>query len=434
MADKNVIETGVDRLVRLVRERSRIAVDDAARVLGFDQNIIMEWALFLEEEGILNVEYKLTKTFLVSRILTKKEISQKVKDVESKKEVVLRKASMLKSLIERETSGFEKLSKEFIAMQQEVSKEAGVLEKDLQMYEHLKQQKEDLDSKIRKSREEMTAAVEGIGFAIAKDQAEYLKVLHQLQIEEASLKKIVENSTQVVFTEQALKKQMGSLRGSLRRLEEHLRTEDADMRVTQERVYESKKHLQALKTDIIRRQKQALKGLEERSKRLVREVDGAAKSMLAKLAGIRQDEARFEGKLKKHARVYDLLKEKGRLEKTFEDIKVDNEVLNKEVDELIKKIHIAKVSSLGKVEFDEAVIKRETDKVSEHVESFQERLKNLMHFGSFFLMGKKTGQKEAAKPKQAKIQTKMKSGKKASKRKHNKNITIRKHNNKKVSV
>ncbi|MBI4738186.1 hypothetical protein HY772_01265 [Candidatus Woesearchaeota archaeon] len=406
MFGKKLIETGVDRLVRLVRERSRVTVADAAKVLGFDQNLIMEWALFLEEEGILNVEYKLTKTFLVSRVLTKKEIAQKVKEVENKKEVVFRKASMLKALIKRETSGFEKLSKEFAAMQQEISKEAGVLEKDLQTYELLRQQKEDLDGKIRKSREEMVVAVEEIGSAISKDQVEYLKVLHQLKIEEAALKKLVENSTQAGFNEHALKKQMISLRGSLRRLEEHLRGEDASIRVTQERVSEIKKHLQELKADIVNRQKRALKELEERSKRLVLEVNTAAKSMFDKLADIRQDEKRFEGQLKKHARVYALLKEKGRLEKTFEDIKIDSDSLNKEVDELIKKIHVANVSSLGKVEFDEAAIRKETDKVGEHVESFHERLKNFMHFGDFFSISKRIDKEKTNKKK--KLQRKRK--------------------------
>ena len=69
-----IIETGVDKLVNIVRERGRIALADAAKELGVSTTVIQEWVEFLEEEGIISVEYKLTKPFLVERKLTKKEV------------------------------------------------------------------------------------------------------------------------------------------------------------------------------------------------------------------------------------------------------------------------------------------------------------------------------------------------------------------------
>ena len=49
---KSIIETGVDKLVNLVNTSGRISSLDAAKELGVSSAVIMEWADFLEEEGL----------------------------------------------------------------------------------------------------------------------------------------------------------------------------------------------------------------------------------------------------------------------------------------------------------------------------------------------------------------------------------------------
>ena len=77
--ESSIIETGVDKLVNLIKERGRVALQDAAKELGVSTTVIQEWVDFLEEEGIISVEYKLTKPYLVDRKLTKKEVEAKAK-------------------------------------------------------------------------------------------------------------------------------------------------------------------------------------------------------------------------------------------------------------------------------------------------------------------------------------------------------------------
>ena len=64
-----MIETGVDKLVKLVKQSGKISVAEAAKILGLSNTIITEWADFLEEEGIISIEYNLTQPFLVERKL-----------------------------------------------------------------------------------------------------------------------------------------------------------------------------------------------------------------------------------------------------------------------------------------------------------------------------------------------------------------------------
>ncbi|MFH1520875.1 MAG: hypothetical protein ABID61_04470 [Candidatus Micrarchaeota archaeon] len=63
--DELLITTGVDALVRLVKEKQRVELEDASATLNIPSNTLEEWARVLEEESILRLEYRLTKIYLV---------------------------------------------------------------------------------------------------------------------------------------------------------------------------------------------------------------------------------------------------------------------------------------------------------------------------------------------------------------------------------
>ena len=105
----NIIETGVDKLVNLVKERGKIAMADAAKELGVSTIVIQEWVDFLEEEEIISVEYRLTKPYLVERKLTKKEVEKKAKEFSSKKDVFVRKAEVGLNFLEKQAGDLKKV-------------------------------------------------------------------------------------------------------------------------------------------------------------------------------------------------------------------------------------------------------------------------------------------------------------------------------------
>ncbi len=74
--DELLITTGVDALVRLVKEKGRVSLEEAADVLNISESKIEEWAHVLEEEGILSIEYRLTKIYLVWVSATPAEIER----------------------------------------------------------------------------------------------------------------------------------------------------------------------------------------------------------------------------------------------------------------------------------------------------------------------------------------------------------------------
>ena len=86
--DELLVTTGVDSLVRIVKERQRIELEEASLLLGTPAETLEEWARILEEEGILRIDYRLTKLFLVWVKPTEDEIASEVKSFNEEKSAI----------------------------------------------------------------------------------------------------------------------------------------------------------------------------------------------------------------------------------------------------------------------------------------------------------------------------------------------------------
>ncbi|MEM4359285.1 MAG: hypothetical protein QXT45_02020 [Candidatus Bilamarchaeaceae archaeon] len=109
--DELLITTGVDALVKLVKQKGKIEVDECAATLNIPSDTIEEWARVLEEEGIIRVEYKLAKIYLVwvqpaaeqieeERLSFEKEKAELTKEIEKTKEALLPEMEKIEKLKE----------------------------------------------------------------------------------------------------------------------------------------------------------------------------------------------------------------------------------------------------------------------------------------------------------------------------------------------
>lgn len=90
------IETAVDSLLKLVNDKKTIGLDEAAKSLGVPEQIVNEWASFLEEEKLLTIDYKMTKPFLnVAKDV--KRLGEEKEELETAKENLIRSANYLLS-------------------------------------------------------------------------------------------------------------------------------------------------------------------------------------------------------------------------------------------------------------------------------------------------------------------------------------------------
>jgi hypothetical protein len=58
------VQTGVDDLMQLVKDKGRISLSDAAKQLNMPDSTIQAWVDFLVEDHILGIEYKFTTPYI----------------------------------------------------------------------------------------------------------------------------------------------------------------------------------------------------------------------------------------------------------------------------------------------------------------------------------------------------------------------------------
>lgn len=63
MSDE-VIKTGVDELLELLKDNNKLPLIDAAKNLGVAVDVVQAWVDFLVEERILGIEYKFTTPYI----------------------------------------------------------------------------------------------------------------------------------------------------------------------------------------------------------------------------------------------------------------------------------------------------------------------------------------------------------------------------------
>jgi len=82
--DDLLISTGVDHLIKLIKERQRMEIGAIAEELKLPLRTVEDWSHVLEEEGLVTIEYKLTKIYLVWHAPTPEVVAEKAEKLERK--------------------------------------------------------------------------------------------------------------------------------------------------------------------------------------------------------------------------------------------------------------------------------------------------------------------------------------------------------------
>ncbi len=109
------ITTAIDSLVELIKNKKKLTLDQASTELGIPPNIINEWATFLEEEGVLQIEYKFTTPYLSTKEksfpLKEENLKQRLDLASRKLEFMLTTLSKFKIEIKEKINDIEDVRK-----------------------------------------------------------------------------------------------------------------------------------------------------------------------------------------------------------------------------------------------------------------------------------------------------------------------------------
>jgi chromosome segregation ATPase len=184
MAHEEVpISTGVDRLMKLVRDRGKIELRDAAVELGISQGVLEEWARVLEKEGVIKIEYLFTKVYLTAPSAEKNEAQKKAKDIADMQVTLEREVETEVKRLERVGRELDDMRDEFVRASKVFEDKMAAVRLRVKELDALEKQYEEICFRCRSSNEKFVSDIE----TLKKGVEESEKKLERLQKTAAEL-------------------------------------------------------------------------------------------------------------------------------------------------------------------------------------------------------------------------------------------------------
>lgn len=337
----SIIETGVDKLVKLVKESGRISVPDAAKMLSVSITIIMEWADFLEEEGIISIEYKFTKPFLVERKLTKREVETKAKEFETKKDIFVRRAEITLGSLERQAEGFRKVQDEFDGLKKKYGLELDTVRNDLKQLNDYEKTREDLTSRIFSQRQEAEGRMEALTRKIYMEERKLRNALASIKKEQGLVMREKLEAKSIEKYEQILTKKLNSVKSLMNSLDRKLKQENELVKNSEFKIDDMKKMLQET-SNSIKQERSMIEPLLEESREHEKKILEVHKKIISK---IKEGHKKSPNAKIVAEKINNLFKKKLAAVDLIDCVNKDRNTLQKELIELIKKARSFQLSS-----------------------------------------------------------------------------------------
>src|SRR3989338_4697209 len=374
----SVIETGVDRLVNLVDEKGRVSSADAAKELGVSTTVVMEWAEFLEEEGVIKIEYRFTKPFLIARKLAKKDIQEKAKEFSGKKEVFVRKAEGSLSFLEKESEKLKSLKEEFGKIKKELGIDIGSVNNELEELKNYEQLKLSLDRKIEEQKALSMNKLQEITQQILREKKKYQDMLSNIKEEEKILERDKVEASSLEESEKLVRQKLDAVRGIMQKVEAKTKTEEEDIKNVRGHIQNMENLAKAAEARI-EKERSLIEPLVKQSqmqtekiKELQQAVISKIESKEKKLSKAKEASKKMKEFFKKKMGVFDII----------EKVNWDRNDLERELIELIKKAKSFRLSSKSRDIGTEIVdLEKKFKDVDDKKKAFEQELKKL---GVFF--------------------------------------------------
>jgi hypothetical protein len=360
----NQIETGVDRLVKLINSEKKISVEDAAKKLGISKVVVQEWAGFLEEEKLISIDYKFSKMILVERKLTNVEVQEKKKEYSAEKDAFVRKVESSLKNLENDSLGLEKIKKEFDLLKNEIGEEIGKVQnevKELEKYEYLKK---NLDKDIEKQVLEFHTILDNAHKEMEIEQKKHQDLIEELEIEKREVQVKERRLHDLEEKEDLLMKRIQEVLYTSKEIAKRVSTEKASIIDSEAKVTYLGKAVSSIEQNITKKKK-SIQPLMDKSKKHEDEILRLQDDILKKA---RQKTQAIRSQIEEGVKVTNKFQH-------FFDKK-------KEVSDMIKKIEIEKVeleSSFKKLEkkaisFD---LSTKSNTVRTHMKALEKDLNNV---------------------------------------------------------
>ena len=338
MAERRNIETGVDKLVSFINRKKKVSINDAADELGVSIPVVQEWADFLEDEGLITVEYKLNKTYLCERKLSKKEVEKKAQVYSSKKDAFTRKVETALKSLQRESEGFDKIKVEFAKLKDTIGSDIDAVRGELQELRHYEDLKKNIDKDIIQQRLDYQDMLGKIHRQVLEQKKKYQQYIDDISSEKARIEEARVELGYLQKREENLKKRLDALKEIIKSLELKIGDQRRIIKSSLEKVHSDLKDAARLQKDIKFRMSSefdpVVKTAKEKEEKVLAVQDSILQKIMAKKKKIDKYKMESTQAAEKFKAFFD---KKAKTEQLIETLEKDKAILEKELQELILK-------------------------------------------------------------------------------------------------
>lgn len=282
------ISTAIDKFIRLIKEKGRVELGLASRILNVPTAAIEEWAHILSDEGIIDIEYRLSKVYAVWVVPSEEEIAKEKGEFEEHRKEVVSEFETVKERVEKEKAEIESLYSLLEQYEEKISKSTEGIESTLHAIEEEKRKQGEAYYENLDKLENILAKVSEINDSINFLEANLKKIsekmtsfdislnverIEQMKKDVAELnKKYSEMVAWVESTKESLLKYSGTMdiSGVVSRFEE-IEKEYANLGKVLDEIREASRTLSS-SLEIVESTTKTLENLEARKNALLKEL------------------------------------------------------------------------------------------------------------------------------------------------------------------
>lgn len=375
------IETGVDKLVELISTHKKIPVSDAAKKLGVSNVVVQEWADFLEEEGLISIEYKFNKTVLTERQLSKTEIKEKAEEFLNEKDAFTRKVETSLKSLEKESSGLTNIKDEFNKLKSEIGEEIGKVKDEVTELEKFENLKKNLDKDIIQQQKEYHKVLDQSHSQLKAEEARYQELLEKISVEKRGYEIKTKRLHSLEEKEEQLSKKIENIYSLAKAVQNRIYTEEREIGKDEKSILALQKVAKDIEKNILEK-KSSIQPLLDKVKDHEDEITSLEDDILKK---VKKKTAVIKSKIKEGeqatTKFETFFKKKKQIESLIAAIDRDKAELREELGHLAKKatsFDLVTKSTNVKVHISE--LQKELNQAEKKKLKLKTQLKSLMQF------------------------------------------------------
>lgn len=381
---KSVIETGVDKLVRLVREKKRISVKEAAKELGVSNSSVEEWGEFLEEAGLISIQTKFATLYLVEKEMSNKDLVSKLKDAKEEKEEFLRRVDSSLNSLNRDADEIKLIGSEFNKIQDLISNNCSILQKKLDKLDDFRSSRSELDVAERSIEKEYAHKLDVLESDIKLKYKEFDDVVKKIDAELVKVKQGAEHLAGLKASQKELRDKVSDANKLLDKVSSEIAKESAEVDGSLSKIEDSKKKAEKIKSevesersdvsDVSKKLKASRKEFESMEKEFKQDLELLNKGNLDKVAAYKESKKIMD-------RFTKFVSESKDMKSLLVESSKEEEALRKEFLKLAKRVQMMGViASTPKLKSEIAALEKELSTIESKKSSLGGKMRKLRLF------------------------------------------------------